>query len=290
MVPRFRNTDQAGAWHKRRMKPSTRAAHAARIARVLDRLAAAPDRAPTLEEMAGLAALSPFHFHRAYLALCGETPADTLARARMARAAGALRRRAVPVAAVARDAGYGSAAAFTRAFRAAHGIPPAAWRDRLSLLEEIPMNVEIVTLPPLRLAGWPHQGPYDAIGVVFDRLAAWAAGAGLPEEVRWFGLYLDDPHTVPPAALRSFAMVALPPGHEGAPGMERRDLPALRCARLRHQGPYAELEPLYDRIYGEWLPASGEEPADQPMMEEYLNDCRRLPPAAWLTDILMPLR
>jgi AraC family transcriptional regulator len=25
-------------------------------------------------------------------------------------------------------------------------------------------------------------------------------------------------------------------------------------------------------------------------MEEYLNDCRTLPPAEWLTDVLLPLR
>ena len=42
-------------------------------------------------------------------------------------------------------------------------------------------------------------------------------------------------------------------------------------------------------LYGTWLPGSGEEPADAPAMEDYLNDCRTLPPAAWLTEILLPL-
>lgn len=51
--------------------------------------------------------------------------------------------------------------------------------------------------------------------------------------------------------------------------MEALSLPLLRCARLRFQGPYSELEGAYDRLYGEWLPASGEEPADQPALEHY---------------------
>ena len=34
----------------------------------------------------------------------------------------------------------------------------------------------------------------------------------------------------------------------------------------------------------------GEEPADAPCLELYLNDCRSLPPAEWLTEILLPLQ
>jgi DNA gyrase inhibitor GyrI len=37
-------------------------------------------------------------------------------------------------------------------------------------------------------------------------------------------------------------------------------------------------------------PQAGEEPDEHPVMGEYLNDCRRLPPAEWLTDILLPPR
>ena len=42
-------------------------------------------------------------------------------------------------------------------------------------------------------------------------------------------------------------------------------------------------------LYKEWLPQSGEEPADRPCFEEYLNNPRELPPAEWLTDICLPL-
>ncbi len=122
---------------------------------------------------------------------------------------------------------------------------------------------------------------------------AWAAPRGLfVPEARFFGLSWDDPGSVPEAELRSMAALTVPPGFTPEPGEgpELLELPALRCARLRHQGPYAELEAPYDRIYGEWLPASGEGPAASPMLEESLNDCRTLPPAAWLTDILLPLR
>lgn len=37
-------------------------------------------------------------------------------------------------------------------------------------------------------------------------------------------------------------------------------------------------------------PESGEEPADAPVVEEYLNDPRTLPPTEWRTEVWLPLR
>jgi AraC family transcriptional regulator len=58
---------------------------------------------------------------------------------------------------------------------------------------------------------------------------------------------------------------------------------------LHHRGPYAELNKAYRWLYREWLPTSGEQCADRPIFEEYLNNPRALPPEQWLTDICLPL-
>jgi AraC family transcriptional regulator len=63
-----------------------------------------------------------------------------------------------------------------------------------------------------------------------------------------------------------------------------------RHACIVHKGPYAELENAYRWLYHLWLPHSGEEPGDQPVVEEYLNNPRELPPAEWLTEIRLPLK
>ena len=68
-------------------KTTTRLDYGRRIARAMARIAADPARAPSLEELAEAAAFSPFHFHRIYRELTGETPAETLARERLSRAA-----------------------------------------------------------------------------------------------------------------------------------------------------------------------------------------------------------
>lgn len=152
-------------------------------------------------------------------------------------------------------------------------------------------QVTIREEPALRLAVLPHRGPYGQIGTVFDRLMAWAVARGLVgEATRFIALYHDDPTSVPEKELRSEAGLTVPAGVEGTEGVRILDLPPTRCAVVLFKGPYAELEPVYTWLYRDWLPASGEEPADQPPREDYLNDPRTTPPAEWLTEILMPLQ
>ena len=57
-----------------------------------------------------------------------------------------------------------------------------------------------------------------------------------------------------------------------------------------HVGPYAELEHPYKWLYGTWLAHTGEETADAPCVEEYLNDARTVPPPELKTEIWLPLR
>lgn len=278
----------------------TRQDYGRRIARAIALIAADPARAPGLDELAAAAAFSPFHFHRIYREITGETPAETVARERLSRAAALLARESLPIATVARRCGYGSAAAFTRAFRAAYGVPPAAYRDsggigqRLALPrpEETEMfDITIRTEPPLRLASVAHRGAYTGIGTAFDRLKAWARARGLEgPETRWIALYHDDPSSVAERDLRAEAGITVPEGVEVSEGVTLQMLPATRLAVLTFRGPYAELERAYRWLYRDWLPGSGEEPADQPAREEYLNDCRNLPPAEWLTAVMLPLR
>lgn len=283
-------------------KASTRLDYGRRIARAMALIAADPARNPGLDELAAAAAFSPFHFHRIYRELTGETPAETLARERLSRAAVLLVRDALPVAAVARRCGYGSAAAFTRAFRTAYGIPPASYRDRGGIGTPLPpptptqeetamFDVTIREEPALRLAALAHRGPYGTMGGTFDRLSAWAAARGLiGAETRFLGLYHDDPKTVAEKDLRSDACLTVPDGIEASEGVRIIELPPTRVAVLVFRGPYAELEPIYTWLYRDWLPASGEEPADQPPREDYLNDPKSLPPSEWLTAIMMPLK
>jgi AraC-like DNA-binding protein len=80
------------------------------------------------EDLAARVHLSRFHFDRVVSAVAGETPARFRRRVLLERAAYRLVTTGAGILEVALEAGYSSNEAFTRAFRRAYGVAPAAWR------------------------------------------------------------------------------------------------------------------------------------------------------------------
>ena len=102
-------------------------------------------------------------------------------------------------------------------------------------------------------------------------------------------IYEDDPDAVPEAALRAVAGVVVGPEAEVPEDLETRVVPAGRYAVMRYTGPYSSMHAAYLWLYGQWLPTSGHEPRNHPVVEEYLTDPATTPPAQAVTDILLPL-
>lgn len=108
---------------------SPRDEYLSRIHRVQDHIERHLTEELRLEELARVACFSPFHFHRVYAAMTGETIREFVARLRLERAASALLRQPErSVTAIALDCGFGGSAAFARAFRAAYGTTASAFR------------------------------------------------------------------------------------------------------------------------------------------------------------------
>jgi AraC family transcriptional regulator len=281
---------------------TTRSDYAMRLERVFRWLADHLDDTLDLAQLADVAAMSPYHFHRIYHAMQGETAAETVRRLRLHRAAVELITGELPVPRVARRAGYGSQEAFTRAFKAAYGVPPARYRASFvpspttKRGEDVmdtttTFHAAIRETPTLRVAALPHRGDYINIGSTFERLMAIAGGQGLLGPwTRSFGIYYDDPASTPRDALRSDACLTLPEGQTPDGELQVREIRGGRYAVTLHVGPYAELHFPYTWLYGTWLPTSGEEPADAPSIEAYLDDARVVPPSELRTEIWLPLR
>lgn len=281
-------------------RAATRADYATRLARVFTWLADHLDDQLDLNRLADVACLSPHHFHRVYHAMQGETAAETVRRLRLHRAAVELITRELPVARIASRAGYGSQEAFTRAFKAAYGVPPARYRAALdqepgpggagSAMPATDYAAEIRDIPAITVATLAHHGDYQTIPGTFARLGSMAAALGLfGPAARTFGIYYDDPSATPVEALRSEACFSVAHEWVGDGGLERREIRGGRYAVVLHVGPYAELTRAYTWLYGPWLAQSGEELADAPCVEEYLNDARVIPAAGLRTEVWLPL-
>lgn len=270
-----------------------------RLLRVLDYIHNNPAGDLSLDQLADVAALSRFHFHRVFAAIMGETAANAVRRMRLHRAAVALVQGNQPIADIARDVGYPNLASFSRAFSDAYLARPAAFRNRGELRPDLPsfpqkgpLMFPVITRQDTarRLACTPHKGPYPEISRAFEKLSAAIAARGLfPQVGQMIGVYYDSPADVAAENLRSHAGFVVGADTPIEPPLEEVILPAGRCAVLTFKGPYAGLMAGYDQLFGIWLPQSGETPADAPMFEIYLNSPMDTAPENLLTEICLPL-
>lgn len=85
----------------------------------------------TLEEMAGLVQLSPYHFLRSFKQSFGEPPHRYWTRRRIERAKALLANPRAPITEIAFDVGYGGTSAFSASFRRLTGLTPTEYRRDL---------------------------------------------------------------------------------------------------------------------------------------------------------------
>jgi AraC-like DNA-binding protein len=83
---------------------------------------------PTLDDIARKAHLSPFHFHRRFTDLIGQTPKHFLLSCQIHEAKRALAARRRELAQIATDCGFAHQSHFTSRFKQATGLTPTRWR------------------------------------------------------------------------------------------------------------------------------------------------------------------
>jgi AraC family transcriptional regulator len=170
---RQRRPARIAAWGS--MKQQTQQSYYQRISRVIAEILANPSAPHTVESLATVAHLSPFHFHRIYRALTGEGVAETVRRLRLAQAARHLAQGAGPVTAIALDAGYDSPQAFARAFREFTGVSPTDYQARHGGIAASPA-IELVEVQPVEVLCLRHEGPIASIGLTYRKLFALLEG------------------------------------------------------------------------------------------------------------------
>ncbi|HYG04899.1 MAG TPA: AraC family transcriptional regulator [Stenotrophomonas sp.] len=293
------------------MRHSAVSRYTAGIERVVAHLRASIEQPgtplPDLAELAAVAHLSPFHFHRIYRALTGEAVGHTVARLRMSAALRALGAGA-SVTAAAMAAGYDSPQALSRMFRSRLDVAPASlrgdaeatarWLARLAAPPvqqdadaDTPLRVSIQSVAPFEVVVLRQRGAFEELDRGFGRLFDWALQHGLAERLeRLVGMPLSDHRDVAPrehlfdcAMGFDAAIPALPSS------MSLRTLGGGDYAVLRHVGPYEGLEQACDRLLAGWLPGSGRALRDAPLFHHYLDDPEQVPAAILRADLYLPL-
>jgi AraC family transcriptional regulator len=286
-----------------------------RVLRVLVHIQQHLDEALVLDDLAALACFSPYHFHRVFKGMVGETLKEHIRRLRLERAAAQLSLSRKRVTDIAFDAGYESHEAFTRSFHALFGRSPSEYRSAkgrrpwphspsgLHFAERKPTSrfktihprkqaMKVITkrMEPFRVAFMRHVGPYATVGATWDRFLPFLGKEGLlGGSSMLLGICHDDPEVTPPDKVRYDACVSVdetfvPEGEIGVQVIAGGDY-----ATTTHFGPYDTLGETYAQLLGQWLPRSGRELRAVPCFEVYLNDPQSTDPEDLLTDIYAPL-
>jgi len=284
---------------------STRLEYEKRVNRVIDHVRARLGEPLSLAEASRIAAFSPFHFHRVFSALTGETLFAYVQRQRIEKAAGVLAAGPRPsILEIALDHGFASAATFARAFRARFGMSASEWRhggaerrrrqgtrtadqpfrkqgkagDMRSrhtssrTRKEDTMSVAVRTLPGYHVAYMRYVGPYGDRGIpdLWRRLRQWMGTRGLdPATTLRLGIGYDDAAITDPAKCSYDACAVVAADFAADRWVNLMDVPAGRFAVASFRGTAATIQAAWEQLFARWLPDSGCQPDDRAGLELY---------------------
>ena len=269
-----------------------------RVNRAIDHIIRNLAQPLKLEVVSAAACFSPFHFHRIFKALLGETLNQFVKRQRLERAlylmSHAPKRSMTDVAL---DFGFGSSSDFSRSFKQHFGASPRAFdldtfrntrreeferylssRDGGPRFTSLPagenpdgFEVQLRDLPARTVAYIRVLDPYreGVAQAACERLLDWAIKRGLADG-QWLGYMWEEPEIVALKDCR-YDVALVVDDIEPAGEIGRFEFPPMRVAEVVLSGDIELEMRAIDWLYKTWLPRSGFVPDDQPAFEAWIG-------------------
>jgi AraC family transcriptional regulator len=305
----------------------SRIEYRSRINRVMDYVDRHLDAPLDLATLAARAHFSPFHFHRIFTMMTGETPADYVQRLRVERAASMLQNDPhATVTEVAEACGFGSVSLFSRSFRARFGVTASEFRlhekalfvhngsryskngqplgknvkagfdfdaqlcpVNLKHLILMGTNIEIKAMPEIWVAYVRHTGAFDQIGKAYEKLAKWAGPRGLlGPGTKMVTVYQDDPAVTAIEKVRQDACITLTDDVEVGGEIGRAVIPDGIYATGRFQVDAKGFEKAWNTMCL-WLVDNGYQNNGSPY-ELYHNSLKEAAPEQFDVEICIPVK
>lgn len=234
----------------------------------------------TLEELAQTASFSPYHFHRVFTSVIGESPAAYTRKMRVEKAASLLvSRPRMSMTEIALECGFSSSSQFAKAFKAIKGMSASSYRSRhilsVTWSDDLPSaltqtyrkvyDVQIIT-----------RGPILAIGTMqwtsFDEDREKQTILKQMSDFYYYGLRQLHNRNKP----GHLGITVFPPGYYSSSdlfqwfavaevsdadtlpdGMIAVAYPGQTYAVIVHKGPSATISQTFEIFFESWLPSSG---------------------------------
>ncbi|MHC4119630.1 MAG: AraC family transcriptional regulator [Planctomycetota bacterium] len=223
-------------------KKALRAEYVGRINRVIDYIEANLDRELSLGALARVASFSPYHFHRVFKGVIGETLNRFIQRRRVEKAASMLvSNPAKAITEVAFDCGFSGSAAFARSFKEFFGVSASEWRR----------------------TGGPMQSNNCKTNSKMDK-----ANSNTRKDETSVSYTID---------LESGNYLwRLNMDTENEVNVEVKEMPEMHVAYVRHIGPYKGDSALFERLFGKLCSWAGPRglirPPETKFMSIYYDD------------------
>jgi AraC family transcriptional regulator len=278
-------------------------AYVDRVNRAIDFILQHLDQPLPLDVVARAAAFSPFHFHRIFRILVGESVAEFVKRVRLERALVLLTRQdwatrhPQSLTDIAFACGFASSSDFSRCFKQRYGVAPrrfdvesfrlkrrTEWEKALAdppqahVLRRLPrganpdrFQVKLRHLPARHVAYIRVQNSFrpNAAFEACAQLIRWAEGRGLADG-QWLGYMWDDPEIVAREHCRYDVAVEVPAPIRGD-GIGHLRFPPIQVAEIDIRGGIDLEMRAIDWMFRTWLPTSGYVPTEQPAFEAWIG-------------------
>lgn len=188
----------------------------ARINRVIDYIEANISRNLSLKELAEVASFSPFHFHRIFSAMIGETLNGFIKRLRIEKAAAMLKQNPKKtITEIAFESGFSSSSAFARTFQETFKMSASQWRT--------------------------GKYPEDSKNGKKDSKEGQHP-SNIQQDFDVYSLYIEN-------TTKQIWRVELKTSKELIASIEVKDIPEMNVAYIRHIGSYAGDEQLFGTLF-----------------------------------------
>lgn len=264
-----------------------------RINQVIDFVNDNLDRPISLQELASVSLFSPYHFHRIFTAITGESVLDCTNRLRLEKVAKRLKLSKASISTIAYDCGFSSPSTLSRAFKHYFGLSPSAYRKAKKIENskickdlypidayyckvneaEFKSNfpVEIKKFPQRRIAFIRVSNSFEE-GVVlrvFKEMITWSKKVNLFQSETIFGMSKDDPNITPKDKYTYEVCITLPDHFkmEEDDHLETKFLPPCKYAVTRVSGDFNKVATATSYLFNHWLINSSYEPEHLPGLE-----------------------
>jgi AraC family transcriptional regulator len=275
-----------------------------RLNAVMDYIEANLDGEISQGKIASLALCSSYNFQRMFSYISDRPLMDYIRARRLTFAAFDLMNGRERVVDLAVKYGYDSVDAFSRAFQRFHGVAPSRVRSEVVALRSCPrlsfqisvggtreMRYQIEQWPAFTVTGFWNGVPEEKAFEVVPGL--WADAFQNGRMARLFelcaradqrpsgiiGCYMAGEAQDESGYLMGVTTHVDAPGCADIPapeGLVQRYFPAAMWAIINADGPLPDaVQSIYKQFYAQWLPGSGYEPVDLPVIECYMQDDRQ---------------